>query len=153
MTQINQPNLAQFRRDIAEALRAVEDKHGIKFNVHGARITYIPGSEFRFKLVATPASNMAEANKLPDHFSTPIAGPVDGDIPTDFALAAIKLGIAPDSFNKKFRTGNGRGLYTFTGIKLNRPQYPIQAQGPKGGRIKMTVRDLPTHFLQATPTL
>lgn len=58
----------------------------------------------------------------------------------EFIENAAKLGLRPDYLGKRF---NIRGkVLKITGAKMSRYRYPINVEGPQGGRYKMAAAEL-----------
>ncbi len=115
--QFDKAGIKLLNADIAEALQAVADKHGISVKVNGG--TYDPSGLFKPR-VAFTADNHAEA---------------------EFKQYANLFGLKPDAFGKTF-TNSGR-TFTIAGLNLKARKRPVLATADDGKSYVFEERAIP----------
>lgn len=127
MTTFTKTNLRDIRKDLNEALKIVEQKHGITLSIGNIRFTE---STFRCKIEA-------QAN------STAVIAESSG-VASSTALAAVMERMGLQHF------GAGRfSNYKLVDYKPSRPKYPFVIEGPQGGRYKLGRAEALAHFRAA----
>ena len=125
--QFNRKNLPGFRREIEQALAAVEAKHNVKFDL--GRITFTD-SNFRVKLECTTTAdrsgNAVDPRKV------------------KFDQNSWRYRISKDAFGKTFTKGGRK--YTIVGLNPRAKKYPLQCESPNGQQWKMPIEALPQHL-------
>lgn len=104
--RINQTLLRTLRAPIEEALKKIGEDHGIALHLGSASFT---SYEFTFKLKGE-VLDTGEGKTVAE---------------SDWAIHAPMMGIDVDKLGKQF-THKG-STFRITGVKPNRPKYPIQA--------------------------
>ena len=123
----NRTNIKALRADIATALAAVENQHGVSFKLGNIRFS---DNDFRGKLECFSASdNSGKAVNVDKQ---------------KFESKAFLVGVKTTSFGKTF-TSNGR-KFTINGINTRAKKYPIQASTATGKRFKFPVSSLPANL-------
>lgn len=123
ITKLDRPAVRKLQAEAEAALAAVAAKYGMLLNQGGGRFSDDRlAVKFEFAVAADAPAG------------TPAA---DMRAPADFARKAMLAGLPEDCFGKTFRCGNA--VYTVTGINLSRPKYPVEGEGPQGGRYKFTL--------------
>ncbi len=123
----NKANLNTIRADITAALKAVEKKHGVSFDLGNIRYS---DSNFRAKLECNSAAD-ASGNTVN----------IDK---ANFERQAFLFDIAKDAFGKTFKS-NGR-TFTITGINSRAKKYPVNAVAANGDTYKFPVYQLPANL-------
>lgn len=125
--RFNRTNLKAIRADINTALKAVEKKHGVSFNLGNIRFS---DSDFRGKLECFSATDNS-------------GNAVDID-KQNFESKAWLVGVKKTAFGKTFTSQGTK--FTITGINTRAKKYPIQATNAKGKRYKFCVSQLPSNL-------
>lgn len=80
-----------------------------------------------------------DGDTTPAPVPTPVSAPARLEMdPATFARYAKFLGLPEDCLGKKIKID--RQEVTITGLAMNRPKFPVQIQGSKGGRYVATVQ-------------
>lgn len=111
MTTFTNSNLKTIRADIADALNAVNKKHGITLNLGNIRYS---DSEFSGKLTGSGATNSTDVARL------------------KFEKYAISFGIKAKAFGEIF-TSRG-DTFKIVGIKERSYKYPVLAKNVANGK-------------------
>jgi len=125
--RFNKSNLKSIRADIDAALKAVEKKHGVSFNLGNIRYS---DNDFRGKLECFSATDNSGNTVNIDK--------------QNFESKAWLVGVKKTSFGKTFTVG--RKTYTICGINTRAKKYPIQATNAQGQRYKFCVSQLPSNL-------
>jgi len=113
ITSFTRPTLREVREDIKEALKSVEEKHGIKFTFGSIRFD---DSKMNTRLVAHVGTDTSDiAKKEWDEYCT-------------------RFGLGLHMFGKSFRSAGD--VFTIVGIKPKSPKYPVIAMNNKGMKYK-----------------
>ncbi len=118
--QFDKAGIKLLNADIAEALKAVADKHGVTVEVRGG--TYDPSGSFKPKVVFTAA----------DHAQV------------EYERDASLLGLAPDSFGHTFKSG--ARTFTIAGLNLRARKRPVICTGDDGKTYSFEVRGVPAEI-------